>query len=87
MQQATAQHDRLCASLGIGGLRRLLLIDLPVLRRCGLAVAVADACPELRAAAHHVTAAPGGRGAVREAIEWLLKSSGRWDELVARYLT
>jgi 3-deoxy-D-manno-octulosonate 8-phosphate phosphatase (KDO 8-P phosphatase) len=62
------------------------LPDLPVLRQCGLSVAVADACPELRAVVHYVTTAPGGRGAVREAIEWLLKSSGRWDELVARYL-
>jgi 3-deoxy-D-manno-octulosonate 8-phosphate phosphatase (KDO 8-P phosphatase) len=61
------------------------LPDVPVLRRCGLAVAVADACPELRAVANYVTAAPGGRGAVREAIEWLLKASGRWNELVARY--
>jgi 3-deoxy-D-manno-octulosonate 8-phosphate phosphatase (KDO 8-P phosphatase) len=61
------------------------LADLPVLKRCGLGIAVADACPELRAVAHHVTAAPGGRGAVREAIEWLLKLQGRWDELIARY--
>ena len=61
------------------------LPDVPVLRRCGLAIAVADACEELRAVATYVTAAPGGRGAVREAIEWLLKSSGRWNELVARY--
>lgn len=60
------------------------LPDLPVLRRCGLAVAVADACAEVRTAAHYVTAAPGGRGAVREAIEWLLKAAGRWDELTAR---
>lgn len=61
------------------------LPDVPVLRRCGLAVAVADACPELRAVATYVTTTPGGRGAVREAIEWLLKASGRWNELVARY--
>ena len=61
------------------------LPDLPVLRRCGLAVAVADACPEVRAAAAYVTAAPGGRGAVREAVEWLLKAQGRWDELTARF--
>ncbi len=61
------------------------LPDLPVLRRCGLAVAVADACPEVRAAAHYVTRALGGRGAVREAIEWLLKAQGRWDELTASY--
>jgi 3-deoxy-D-manno-octulosonate 8-phosphate phosphatase (KDO 8-P phosphatase) len=61
------------------------LPDVPVLRRCGLAVAVADACPELRAVANYVTTTPGGRGAAREAIEWLLKASGRWDELIARY--
>jgi 3-deoxy-D-manno-octulosonate 8-phosphate phosphatase (KDO 8-P phosphatase) len=61
------------------------LPDLPVLRRCGLAVAVADACPELRAVAHLVTTARGGRGAVREAIEWLLKLQGRWDEVVNFY--
>jgi 3-deoxy-D-manno-octulosonate 8-phosphate phosphatase (KDO 8-P phosphatase) len=62
------------------------LPDVPVLRRCGLAVAVADACAQAREAAAFVTAAPGGRGAVREAIEWLLKLQGRWDEAVARYL-
>ncbi|MBX3398102.1 MAG: HAD hydrolase family protein [Gemmataceae bacterium] len=61
------------------------LQDLPVLKRVGLAVAVADACPEVRAAAHHVTAAPGGRGAVRDAIEWLLKLRGQWDTVLANY--
>jgi 3-deoxy-D-manno-octulosonate 8-phosphate phosphatase (KDO 8-P phosphatase) len=61
------------------------LPDLPVLRRCGLAVAVADACPEVRAAADYVTTTPGGHGAVREAVEWLLKIQGRWPEVVAGY--
>jgi 3-deoxy-D-manno-octulosonate 8-phosphate phosphatase (KDO 8-P phosphatase) len=60
------------------------LPDLPVLRSAGLAVAVADACPEVRSVADYITTAPGGRGAVREAIEWLLKLQGIWDELVAR---
>ncbi|HEY1191049.1 MAG TPA: HAD hydrolase family protein [Gemmata sp.] len=63
------------------------LPDVPVLRRCGLAVAVPDACPEARAAAHHVTAVPGGHGAVRDAIEWLLKLQGRWADVTARYIT
>lgn len=54
------------------------LQDLPVLRASGVGVAVADACPELRAAADYVTAVPGGRGAVRDAIEWLLKLQGMW---------
>lgn len=62
------------------------LPDLPVLRRCGLSVAVADACAEVRTAAHYVTAAPGGRGAVRDAIEWLLKAQGRWNELIAGFV-
>jgi 3-deoxy-D-manno-octulosonate 8-phosphate phosphatase (KDO 8-P phosphatase) len=61
------------------------LPDLPVLRRCGVAVAVADACPEVRAAADYVTAVPGGRGAVRDAIEWLLRSQGRWESVVAKF--
>ena len=58
------------------------LPDLPVLRACGLAVAVADACAEARAAAHYVTRAPGGRGAVREVVELILRAQGRWDAIV-----
>lgn len=61
------------------------LPDLPVLLRCGLAVAVADAGPEVREAAHYVTAVPGGHGAVRDAIEWVLKLQGKWDGLVAKF--
>jgi len=59
------------------------LPDLQVLRAAGLAVAVADACPEVRAAAHHVTVANGGRGAVREVVELILKHQGRWDGVVS----
>ena|SRR5262245_18243466 len=61
------------------------LPDLPVLRRCGLAVAVADACREVREGAHFVTSAPGGHGAVRDTVEWLLKLRGEWDAVLARY--
>lgn len=61
------------------------LPDLPFLTRCGLAIAVGDAAPEVRATADHVTAAPGGRGAVREAVEWLLTVRGQWTQLVDRY--
>jgi 3-deoxy-D-manno-octulosonate 8-phosphate phosphatase (KDO 8-P phosphatase) len=61
------------------------LPDLPVLLRCGLAVAVADACPEVREAAHYITAVPGGHGAVRDAVEWVLKLQGKWDGLVAKF--
>jgi 3-deoxy-D-manno-octulosonate 8-phosphate phosphatase (KDO 8-P phosphatase) len=61
------------------------LPDLPVLLRAGLAVAVADAAPEVRAAVDFVTAAPGGAGAVREAIEWLMKLTGEWGRVVESY--
>jgi 3-deoxy-D-manno-octulosonate 8-phosphate phosphatase (KDO 8-P phosphatase) len=59
------------------------LPDVPVLTRCGLAVAVADAMPEVKAIAHFVTTAPGGHGAVREVIEWLMRGQGTWDAVVA----
>lgn len=54
------------------------LPDLPPMAQSGLAIAVADACTDVRAAAHYVTQAPGGRGAVREAIELILRCQGRW---------
>ncbi len=60
--------------------------DLPPLQACGLAVAVADACSEARAAAHYVTRMPGGRGAVREAIELILRSQGHWQRLLEPFL-
>jgi 3-deoxy-D-manno-octulosonate 8-phosphate phosphatase (KDO 8-P phosphatase) len=61
------------------------LPDLPVIARCGVGIAVADACAEVRAAAALVTQLPGGRGAVREAIERLLRARGSWDSIVGRY--
>ncbi|MGE3809816.1 MAG: KdsC family phosphatase [Gemmataceae bacterium] len=59
--------------------------DLPALRNCGLAVAVADACADVQAAAHYITHAPGGRGAVREVIEWLLRAQGLWSRVLERF--
>ena len=61
------------------------LPDLPVLRHVGLAVAVGDGCEELRQAAHYVTTAHGGRGAVREVVELILKAQGRWDDVLQKY--
>ena len=58
------------------------LPDLPPLRQSGLAVAVADACPEVRATAHYVTRTPGGCGAVREVIELVLRCQGHWQTWV-----
>ncbi|HEV8674162.1 MAG TPA: HAD hydrolase family protein [Methylomirabilota bacterium] len=54
------------------------LADLPLLRRVGMAIAPADAVAEVRRAADWVSRAPGGRGAVREVIEALLRARGRW---------
>jgi 3-deoxy-D-manno-octulosonate 8-phosphate phosphatase (KDO 8-P phosphatase) len=60
------------------------LPDLPVLRRVGFAVAVANAVPEVKRAAHFVTQRNGGEGAVREIIECILKVQGKW-EAVAKH--
>ena len=58
------------------------LLDLPVLRRAGLAAAPSDAAEEVRAAAHWISRAAGGRGAARELIELVLRAQGRWDAVV-----
>jgi 3-deoxy-D-manno-octulosonate 8-phosphate phosphatase (KDO 8-P phosphatase) len=60
------------------------LADLPVLLAAGLAACPSDAAVEVREAAHLVLDAPGGRGAVREVVEVILKHQGLWDGLVAR---
>jgi 3-deoxy-D-manno-octulosonate 8-phosphate phosphatase (KDO 8-P phosphatase) len=61
------------------------LPDLPVMRNCAFAAAPADACAEARQDAHYVTRACGGRGAVREVVELILRSQGAWDAVVERY--
>ena len=58
------------------------LPDIPLLKRAGLAVAVGDAVPEVKKIAHYTTRAHAGRGAIREAIELILKSKGIWGELI-----
>jgi 3-deoxy-D-manno-octulosonate 8-phosphate phosphatase (KDO 8-P phosphatase) len=60
------------------------LPDIPLMRRAGLAVAVGDAVPEVKKAAHYTTKALAGRGAVREAIELVLKSKGIWEEMIEK---
>jgi 3-deoxy-D-manno-octulosonate 8-phosphate phosphatase (KDO 8-P phosphatase) len=88
-------QDKLGTYLGILKRRRLGddqvcfigddLLDLPVLLRAGMPVAVADAHPEVRRRVPFVTGAPGGRGAVREVIDAILKAQGKWDGLLARF--
>lgn len=62
------------------------LPDMPVARRCGLAVAVADAAPEMKQICHYVTRAAGGKGAAREVVELILKAQQRWEEAIPRAL-
>ena len=62
-------------------------IDLPVLTRCGLALSVPDAHAEVRNRAHYVTRAGGGRGAVREACELIMRAQGTYEARLAGFLT
>lgn len=62
------------------------VVDLPLLRRAGLSVAVRDGVDEVKNAAHYTTRLPGGRGAVREVTDMILKAQGRWKEAMQRYL-
>jgi len=63
------------------------LTDLPVMKHVGWSVAVADAVSEIRENADQITEAPGGQGAVRELIEYLLRAKGRWEDLIRPYTT
>jgi 3-deoxy-D-manno-octulosonate 8-phosphate phosphatase (KDO 8-P phosphatase) len=58
------------------------LPDLPIMRRAGLAVAVGNALPEVKKAAHYVTKARAGHGAIRETVELILKSKGIWEAMI-----
>jgi 3-deoxy-D-manno-octulosonate 8-phosphate phosphatase (KDO 8-P phosphatase) len=62
------------------------LPDMPLAVRAGLAVAVANAAPELKAISHYVTRARGGEGSAREVVELILKAQGRWEEAIPRAL-
>jgi 3-deoxy-D-manno-octulosonate 8-phosphate phosphatase (KDO 8-P phosphatase) len=92
------QNDRISKTGAVGNLLRRIkldwdavcfvgddVVDLGPLKRAGFAVAVGDARPEVKAAAHFVTGAPGGHGAAREVAEMLLKAQGKWDAIVAHY--
>jgi 3-deoxy-D-manno-octulosonate 8-phosphate phosphatase (KDO 8-P phosphatase) len=60
------------------------LVDLSMMKRVGLPIAVADAVQEVKDAAEYVTQARGGRGAVREAAELILKAQGKWDKILSK---
>jgi 3-deoxy-D-manno-octulosonate 8-phosphate phosphatase (KDO 8-P phosphatase) len=61
------------------------LLDLPVLARAGLSAAPADAVEQVRARVDWISRAPGGRGAVRELVELVLRAQQRWDEILQQY--
>lgn len=79
VKQKTGLDDRQIAYVGDD------VIDVPVMRRVAFASAPADALMEARAVAHYVTSCAGGRGAVREVCDLILKGRGLWDEVVTRY--
>jgi len=84
-----ASFDALVAELGLSPSQVAMigddLPDLPILRRCGLPIAVRDASQEVLDLARFVTARAGGSGAVREAVEHILKAQGRWGEAVRHF--
>jgi 3-deoxy-D-manno-octulosonate 8-phosphate phosphatase (KDO 8-P phosphatase) len=88
-QEASAKLDAYCAILEAERLTDAEvsymgddLLDLPVLARAGLSAAPADAAEDVRARVHWVSTLGGGRGAVRELVELVLRAQGRWDDLV-----
>jgi 3-deoxy-D-manno-octulosonate 8-phosphate phosphatase (KDO 8-P phosphatase) len=62
------------------------VIDLPVMRLCGLAIAVKNARPEVKKEAHWITPHGGGDGAARDAIEYIIKAQGKWKQVVSEYI-
>jgi 3-deoxy-D-manno-octulosonate 8-phosphate phosphatase (KDO 8-P phosphatase) len=63
------------------------VIDLPAMRKCGLAIAVKNARPEVKAEAHWTTSHSGGDGAARDAVEYILKAQGKWKQAVEEYIS
>jgi 3-deoxy-D-manno-octulosonate 8-phosphate phosphatase (KDO 8-P phosphatase) len=62
------------------------VIDLPIMLRCGLAIAVANARPQVKAIAHYETASVGGHGAARDAVEYILQAQGTLEKVIDAYI-
>src|SRR5215467_7111839 len=62
------------------------VIDLPIMRRCGLAIAVANARPQVKAMAHYETPSSGGHGAARDAVEYILQAQGKLEKVIDAYI-
>jgi 3-deoxy-D-manno-octulosonate 8-phosphate phosphatase (KDO 8-P phosphatase) len=88
IKKKTEPYEQMLAEMGIGDSQVAYvgddLVDLAMMKRVGLPIAVADAVDEVREAAAYVTRARGGHGAVREAAEMILKAQGRWQPIVAK---
>ena len=88
IKKKTEPYEQMLAELGIGDAEVAYvgddLVDLSLMKRVGMPIAVADAVPEVRAAAAWVTPSKGGHGAVREAAEMILKAQGKWDAILAK---
>ena len=76
-QFGVSADETLCAGDDLG--------DVPLLKRAGLAVAVPNAVPDVKAAAHYVTSRPGGHGAVREICDLVLKAQGHWPRVTQKF--
>ncbi|MBI3093852.1 MAG: HAD hydrolase family protein [Rhodocyclales bacterium] len=83
MTELAAQRGIVLAQAGYMGDD---VVDLPILRACGFSAAVADAHDEVRARVDYVASKGGGRGAVREVCDLILRAQGKWDAAMAEYL-
>lgn len=83
--------DEICTAAGVTRQQVAFvaddLIDMPVMRACGLAIAVPNARPEVREAAHYITDCRGGQGAARDAVEYILRAQGTLDRARTEYLS
>ena len=88
VRKKTEPYEQMLAEMGITDAQVAYvgddLVDLSMMKRVGLPIAVADAVDEVREAAAYVTLKPGGHGAVREAAEMILKAQGKWGAILAK---
>lgn len=84
-----AAYEQIRANLGLGDHEIAYvgddLNDLPVLRRVGVRCTVADASEDVKREADYISQLPGGKGAVREIIEWILKRQGKWEFVIQKF--
>jgi 3-deoxy-D-manno-octulosonate 8-phosphate phosphatase (KDO 8-P phosphatase) len=88
IRKKSEPYERMLAEIGIDDAQVAYvgddLVDLGLMKRVGLPIAVADAVDEVREAAAYVTRRPGGRGAVREAAEMILQAQGKWELILSK---